>query len=172
MRLRRIPLRLAVPAVVLVAAVAWGVAATRGLQVGAIYYYTPSELSAQEGPSGVIRVGGQVRPGSVRWDAGAGVLRFMLADGKAAIPVVNRGAPPQLFRAGNGAVVEGRLVGGVLRSSQVIVAHDEEYRAPETTEDPPPEPAARSSPESGCRCPMSERGRAGPVDSSTPRPGP
>lgn len=128
--MRRPPLRLLIPAVLLVAAAVWAIAATQGLKRGAVYFYTPSELSAREPPSGVIRVGGQVRQGSVRWDAEAGVLRFMLADGEAAIPVVNRGAPPQLFREGSGAVVEGRLAGGVLRSSDVIVKHDEEYRAP------------------------------------------
>lgn len=126
----RVPLRLVVPAVLLVAVTAWGITATRGLQRGAVYFYTPSELSAQVSPTGVIRVSGQVQPGSVRWDAKAGVLRFMLVDAKGAIPVVNRGAPPQLFRAGTGAVVEGRLSGGVLRSADVIVKHDEEYRAP------------------------------------------
>lgn len=126
-----IPLRLVVPVVVLVAAAIWGVAATRGLQRGTVYSYAPAELDFRQPPAGVIRVGGQVRPGSVRWDAEAGVLRFMLADEKAAIPVVNRGAPPSLFRGGAGAVVEGRIEGGVLRSSDVIVKHDEEYRAPE-----------------------------------------
>ena len=128
--MRRPPLRLLIPAVLLVAAAGWGIAATRGLERGAVYFYTPSELSARHAPSGVIRVGGQVRPGSVRWDAEAGVLRFMLADETAAIPVVNRGAPPQLFRGGAGAVVEGRFSGGALRSSEVIVKHNEEYRAP------------------------------------------
>ena len=128
---RRPPLRLLIPVVVLVAAGGWAIAATQGLQRGTVYYYEPSELSAREPPRGVIRVGGRVLPGSVRFDAQAGVLRFMLGDGEAAIPVANRGAPPQLFRAGSGAVVEGRLVGGVLRSSDVIVKHDEEYRAPE-----------------------------------------
>lgn len=131
MKARRIPLRLVVPVVVLLAAAIWGVAATRGLQRGTVYYYTPAELDFRKPPGGVIRVGGQVRPGSVRWDAEAGVLRFMLTDESAAIPVINRGAPPSLFRAGAGAVVEGRLEGGVLRSSDVIVKHDEEYRAPE-----------------------------------------
>lgn len=128
---RRIPLRLLVPVVVLIAAAIWGVAATRGLQRGTVYFYTPAELDFRRPPADVIRVGGQVRPGSVRWDSEAGVLRFMLADERAAIPVVNQGAPPTLFRGGAGAVVEGRLEGGVLRSSDVIVKHDEEYRAPE-----------------------------------------
>lgn len=131
MRRGRIPLRLVVPVVVLIAAAIWGFAATRGLQRGTVYYYTPAELDFRQPPDGVIRVGGQVGRGSVRWDAQAGVLRFMLADERAAIPVVNRGAPPSLFRAGVGAVVEGRIGGGVLRSSDVIVKHDEEYRAPE-----------------------------------------
>lgn len=133
--MRRPPLRLLVPAVLLVAAVAWAIAATQGLKRGVVYSYTPSELSARQPPTGVIRVGGQVRRGSVQWDARAGVLRFMLADGTAAIPVVNRGAPPQLFRGGQGAVVEGRFSGGVLRSSDVIVKHDERYQAPKAADE-------------------------------------
>jgi cytochrome c-type biogenesis protein CcmE len=128
----RLPLRIVVPAVVLVAAAGWGVAATQGLKRGAVYYYTPSELGERAPRSEVIRVGGRVRPGSVRWDGDAGVLRFVLTDGKAGIPVRNTGAPPSLFRDGAGAVVEGRLASGVLRSSEVIVKHDENYRPPDS----------------------------------------
>lgn len=127
---RGVPLRLLIPLVVLLAAGGWGIAATQGLKQGTVYYYTPGELSAAKPPEGVIRVGGQVQSGSVRWDAKASLLRFMLVDGAGAVPVVNRGAPPRLFRAGSGAVVEGRFTGGVLRSSEVIVKHDENYRAP------------------------------------------
>lgn len=128
--MRRPPLRLLIPAVVVLFAGAWAVVATSGLRDGAVYYYTPSELSAGATPDKPIRVAGLVQAGSVRWDTNAGVLRFVLTDGKASIPVVNTGAPPDLFRGGRDAVVEGRLVGGVLRSSDVIVKHDANYRPP------------------------------------------
>lgn len=128
--MRRPPLRLLIPSVVVLFAAVWAVVATSGLREGAVYYYTPSELSARTPPDRPIRVAGKVQRGSVRWDAGAGVLRFMLTDGEASIPVVNAGAPPGLFRAGRDAVVEGRLTGGVLRSSDVIVKHDANYSPP------------------------------------------
>ena len=128
--MRKPPLRLLIPSVVVLFAAVWAVVATSGLREGAVYYYSPSELSARSAPERPIRVAGRVRPGSVRWDANAGVLRFMLTDGTAAIPVVNQGAPPDLFRGGRDAVVEGRLVGGVLRSNDVIVKHDANYRPP------------------------------------------
>ena len=128
--MRRPPLRLLIPSVVVLAAGVWAVVATSGLREGSVYYYTPSEASALSAPDRPIRVAGRVQAGSVRWDARAGVLRFMLTDGKASLPVVNAGAPPDLFSAGRDAVVEGRLTGGVLRSNDVIVKHDANYRAP------------------------------------------
>ena len=128
--MRKPPLRLLIPSVVVLFAGLWAVVATSGLREGAVYYYSPSELSARSAPEKPIRVAGRVRPGSVRWDARAGVLRFMLTDGAASIPVVNQGAPPDLFRGGRDAVVEGRLRGGVLRSNDVIVKHDANYRPP------------------------------------------
>lgn len=78
--------RVVLPAVVVLAAAGWAIAATRGLERGAVYYYTPSELSARVPSEDVIRVGGTVVRGSLRWDSNAGVLRFMLSDGSAAIP--------------------------------------------------------------------------------------
>ena len=128
--MRKPPLRLLIPSVVVLAAGVWAVVATSGLREGTVYYYTPSEVSALSAPDRPIRVAGRVQAGSVRWDARAGVLRFMLTDGKASLPVVNAGAPPDLFGAGRDAVVEGRLTGGVLRSDDVIVKHDANYRAP------------------------------------------
>lgn len=134
MKRRRIPLRAIVPITVVLAAGVWGVTAIRGLDDGTVYYYNPSELSSRRPGDEVIRVGGQVVPGSVRWDP-AGVLRFQLTDGSATVNVQNRGAPPQLFRGGVGAIVEGRLAGGTLRSNDVIVKHDQNYRAPGPTQE-------------------------------------
>lgn len=130
MRVRRIPVRLALALVVVLVAAGWAVAATRGLKRGVVYYYAPSEVRGRPASGELVRVGGQVVPGSVRWDAARSVLRFELSDGKATLAVANSGAAPQLFRAGAGAVVEGRIVGGVLRSDQVIVKHDQNYRPP------------------------------------------
>lgn len=126
----KLRLRVVVPVVVLVAGAGWALAATRGLERGVAYYYSPSELAGRRPSTAVIRVGGRVVPGSVRWDATRAVLHFRLTDGRASVAVANAGAPPQLFRAGAGAIVEGTLVDGTLRSDQVIVKHDQNYRPP------------------------------------------
>lgn len=112
------------------AALAMGIGATRGLGEATVYYRTPSEVAGPAQGDEVVRVGGTVAPGTVRWDRRTGVLRFVLSDGRGRLAVANRGAPPRLFRAGEEALVEGRISGGVLRSSDVIVKHDEQYRPP------------------------------------------
>ena len=126
---RPLPLRLVVTPMVVVGGGLFAMLATGGMVNGGVYYYTPSEIARHSAGGDVVRVGGTVVPGSVRWER-RGVLRFELSDGEAALAVANRGAPPDLFTAGKDALVEGRVEGGVLRASDVIVKHDENYRAP------------------------------------------
>ena len=118
-------------AIAITTAAALAVAATRGLSDASVYYRTPSEVVRRGTGDDVVRVGGTVVPGTVRFDRRRGLLTFMLSDGRTRLAVANRGAPPKLFRAGEEALVEGRITAGVLRSADVIVKHDEEYRAPE-----------------------------------------
>lgn len=127
---RRLPLRFVVLALVVAGAGAWLAFASRSLDRNLLYSYTPGDVAAGKAPAGDIRVGGLVAAGSVRWDPERRLLRFVLRDGRGRVPVLGRGAPPALFRAGRGAIVEGRLQGGVLVSSSVIVRHDNTYRPP------------------------------------------
>lgn len=103
-----------------------------------VYYLTPTEAAAQKSslPEGErFRLGGLVAEGSVvRTD---GETRFTLADDGAAIPVRLTGAPPQLFSAGIGAVVEGSWRGSAFYADTVIIKHDEEYSVPESGADDP-----------------------------------
>lgn len=103
-----------------------------------VYYLTPTEAAAQRSTAQAadrFRLGGLVAEGSV-------VLadeetRFTLADDGAAVPVRLTGAPPQLFTAGIGAVVEGSWRGGTFHADTMIIKHDEEYSVPErSAEDP------------------------------------
>jgi cytochrome c-type biogenesis protein CcmE len=104
-----------------------------GIRGAIVYYTTPSELLAQ-GPGALgrsLRLGGQVAPGSKQWNANTLELRFVLTDGTASVPVVHRGAPPDLFTEGQGAVVEGTYgADGVFVARAVIVKHSEEYAPP------------------------------------------
>jgi cytochrome c-type biogenesis protein CcmE len=104
-----------------------------GISENLVYFLTPEELLdrgelAYDAP---VRLGGQVDPGTVIWDADALDLRFDLTDGGTRVTVHSRGAPPQMFRDGIGVVVEGKLTrAGVFESTNLMVKHSNEYRAP------------------------------------------
>ena len=110
-----------------------------GLDKNVVYFLTPKELLAK-GAQGVdvpVRLGGQVKPGSVKWNDASLDLSFTVTDGAGEIPVHSKGAPPQMFRDGMGVVVEGRYHGdGVFNSTNLIVKHSNEYRPPKPGESP------------------------------------
>ena len=110
-----------------------------GLDKNVVYFLTPRELLAK-GTQGVdvpVRLGGQVKPGSVKWTETSLDLSFTVTDGAGEIPVHSRGAPPQMFRDGMGVVVEGRYhPDGVFQSTNLIVKHSNEYRPPKPGESP------------------------------------
>jgi len=104
-----------------------------------VYYWSPAELVAkgEAARDATVRLGGLVEAGSVEWNPDSQRLAFRLTDGKGSVPCVGQGAPPQMFREGIGAVVEGRLDGeGVFRTSNVLIKHSNEYRAPTEGERP------------------------------------
>ena len=110
-----------------------------GIGENIVYFLTPNELLAR-GANAYdvpIRLGGQVVPNSVQWNAEALDLRFSVTDGNRIIPVHSRGAPPQMFRGGIGVVVEGRYGrSGTFESTNLMVKHSNEYRAPKEGERP------------------------------------
>lgn len=114
-----------------------------GLESNVVYFLTPAELAARG--DGVydraVRLGGQVAPGSVQWDANALDLRFRVKEGSHEVLVHSKGAPPQMFRDGMGVVVEGKLVRAangqaVFESKNLMIKHSEEYRAPKEGQKP------------------------------------
>lgn len=104
-----------------------------GIGNNLVYFLTPSELKAK-GAAAIdspVRLGGMVVPGSVTWNAEAIDLRFRMTDGKGTIEVHARKAPPQMFRDGQGVVVEGKLTrAGIFDASNLMVKHSNEYRPP------------------------------------------
>ncbi len=92
------------------------------------YYYAPSALLAQtQGSSTPVRLWGQVEPGTIK-KGEALAISFAVGDGKARVPVVYSGLVPDLFREGQGVIVEGRLKGdGVFHATSVLAKHDERY---------------------------------------------
>ena len=110
-----------------------------GIGENLVYFLTPQELFARgdKAYDVPLRLGGQVVPGSVEWNADKVDLRFKISDGVQTVAVHSSGAPPQMFRDGIGVVVEGRYNrAGVFESTSVMVKHSNEYRAPKHGEKP------------------------------------
>lgn len=101
-----------------------------GMQQALVYFVTPSELKAKETASAdkFLRMGGMVVKGSLQRDVKNLTYQFELTDGAVTFPVFFRGVPPDLFREGTGAVVEGRIgKDGVFQASTIMAKHAEEY---------------------------------------------
>ncbi|HEX8945363.1 MAG TPA: cytochrome c maturation protein CcmE [Gemmatimonadaceae bacterium] len=124
---------------ILVIAAVFGYLIYGGLDKNVVYFLTPKELLAK-GTRAIdvpVRLGGQIKPGSVKWDDATLDLRFTITDGTSDIAVHSKGAPPQMFRDGMGVVVEGRYRNdGVFNCTNLLVKHSNEYRPPKPGESP------------------------------------
>ena len=109
-----------------------------------VYYLEPTEAVAQKADFGDgerFRLGGLVDDGSVVRTAEG--VRFTVVDSGGAVSVVHAGAPPQLFAAGIGVVVEGSWRDSTFYSDTMIVKHDENYRAPQSATGDPVDRSSR-----------------------------
>lgn len=100
-----------------------------------VYFYTPAEAVAKaaalEGQT--VKVGGMVKTGSVKWQAEQLALSFTMTDLQGhEINVQHTGTPPDMFKEGQGVVVEGRIADGgkAMVSRNLMVKHSEEYKRP------------------------------------------
>ena len=129
-------LRVAVCLAVVVLALAW--VAIRGLTGNFVYYLTPTDIvahhKAQAGQR--IRLGGYVVPGSVHHSGS--VLMFTVTDRTDSMQVSDAGPVPELFKAGQGVVLEGVLgANGRFYADTTLVQHNGDYFPPKPGEPPP-----------------------------------
>ena len=129
--------RLAAIVAIVLAGAAFAYLALGDLGENLVYYYSPSEILAQDNVVGAaVRLGGLVAADSVITGADGLDLEFMVTDGDSTVPVVARTVPPAMFREGIGVVLEGNLrADGVFETNRLMVKHDNEYRAPEDGKD-------------------------------------
>jgi cytochrome c-type biogenesis protein CcmE len=119
-----------------VIALALGYMIWAGVTQSAVYFVTPSELSAAPVKGKAYRLGGLVERGTLRWNPASLDLTFNVSDGKVSVPVRHKGAAPDLFGEGRGAVVEGQwTTEGYFKATQILAKHSEEYKAPHDTKD-------------------------------------
>ena len=100
-------------------------------------FYPPEQVAGGEAPVGAqIRAGGMVLDGSISRDHETLDVSFVLTDYEGAeFTVIYSGILPDLFREGQGVIVQGQLQSdGDFRASQVLAKHDETYMPPELAE--------------------------------------
>ncbi len=101
-----------------------------------VFFMSPTEaLASPPQADRAIRIGGLVEAGSVKRATGDTSVRFRVTDLATAIPVTYEGVLPDLFREGQGVVVEGWLgADGGFTAREVLAKHDENYMPPEVAE--------------------------------------
>lgn len=105
-----------------------------GLQNSLVYYVAPSQLAEKAQAGRIIRMGGLVVDGTVRTDQ-EGVHFFHVTDGRTEVEVRYDGVLPDLFREGQGVVIEGQWTPGqAFVAERVLAKHDERYMPREVAE--------------------------------------
>ncbi|PCI28520.1 MAG: cytochrome c biogenesis protein CcmE [SAR324 cluster bacterium] len=99
------------------------------------YYHTPEEILAnpQAFQKEKIRVMGLVEKGSLTFDPKQTLSTFRITeDGKLFLNVSYQGSRPDMFKEGQGVVVEGIMSSTQLfTADSLLVKHSEEYKAEE-----------------------------------------
>ena len=100
------------------------------------YFYTPSEIDKSDIiMNKIIRIGGFVENDSFN-KISSSSFKFKITDEKSSILVTFNGILPDLFREGQGAVIEGTFVNNdVFNATNVFAKHDENYMPSSIKED-------------------------------------
>ena len=108
----------------------------RAFEENIIFFVTPSDLQHRVLTGDEkFRLGGLVTEGSVLKAEDSLQVTFLVTDGGGFVPVSYEGILPDLFREGQGVVVEGVLLeSGIFRADQVLAKHDENYMPAEVAE--------------------------------------
>ena len=93
-----------------------------------IFFYTPSELIENNHPlKQVVRVGALVEKESLK-KITSNTYEFNITDNLTSLKVVYQGLLPNLFREGQGVVIEGVLLEqNYIQANTVFAKHDENY---------------------------------------------
>jgi len=116
-----------------------GAAATMALsalQSNIAYFFSPSQVMANEQPRDtVFRVGGLVVKNTLKRQPDGLTVRFDVTDNAATVPVSYTGILPDLFGEGQGVVARGRMgPDGTFVAEEVLAKHDESYMPPEVAD--------------------------------------
>ena len=92
-----------------------------------VFFYSPTEIHEKAVATGTpVRLGGLVKQGS--WKKTGDQNDFVVTDGTTEMTTHFTGILPDLFREGQGVVVEGAMAGdGSFAATNVLAKHDEKY---------------------------------------------
>lgn len=97
-------------------------------------YRSPSQVLEQPpAPGEVFRMGGLVQEGSIQRGEGE-VIRFIVRDGLASVPVTFTGVLPDLFEEEQGMIGTGRYINETFEASEILAKHDETYMPKEVVD--------------------------------------
>ena len=132
--IRKQRLQIVVLIVIASSLAAWLIAYMLGQNAN--YFFTPSQVLQGEAPENVtIRAGGMVVQGSIERSVDSLDVSFLVTDGLGNLKVSYSGILPDLFAEGEAAIATGKLdANRVLRASQVLAKHDENYTPPEVAD--------------------------------------
>lgn len=102
-----------------------------------VFFHSPTDIATNEELSidRRLRVGGLVKPETWKKAPDGLTHNFAVTDMTHEVKVAYKGIMPDLFREGQGVVVEGRLLpDGSFRADEVLAKHDENYMPPEVAE--------------------------------------
>ena len=100
-----------------------------------VFFYSPTEIHDKAVAAGTpVRLGGMVKDGS--WKKSGDKNDFVVTDGTTEMTAHYTGILPDLFREGQGVVIEGAMAGdGSFAASNVLAKHDEKYMPKELVDE-------------------------------------
>ena len=99
-----------------------------------VFFYSPTEIQTKAVAAGTpVRLGGLVKAGS--WVKAGESNDFVVTDGTTELAAHYNGILPDLFKEGQGVVVEGAMTpAGTFAATNVLAKHDENYMPKEVVE--------------------------------------
>jgi cytochrome c-type biogenesis protein CcmE len=100
-----------------------------------VFFYSPTEIHERSVAAGTpVRLGGLVKAGS--WKRSGDQNDFVVTDGTTDMTTHFTGILPDLFREGQGVVIEGAVAtDGSFAATNVLAKHDEKYMPKEVVDE-------------------------------------
>jgi cytochrome c-type biogenesis protein CcmE len=124
--------RLAIVIAAVAGLTAAGLFVANAFRSNLVYFFSPTEVYDGKAPKDkLFRIGGLVEKGTVQRLGDGLKVQFSVTDTNKTVPVYYEGILPDLFREGQGVVVQGRFDAERFVAREVLAKHDEKYMPPE-----------------------------------------